>query len=294
MKKNIIALIISTTLIGGIGTTAYASVGRNVDGKIYIAQYRLNENSKNGYINYIKGILSGKKVTSANTNTCTSTETNTQVNSGSGQTPTTTEPPVTQTKPVEQTKPDTPTTTAPVEQTKPTTPTTTAPVEKTKPTAPTTQTPVTQTNPTTPVAETTTNVSDKFMAKVEQLIYQKVNEERAKVGASTLTYNSTMEKYARIKSQDMGDKNYFDHEDLQGNLITERMKNDGVTYKAWGENIAYIGGVTDENALANQFMTNWMNSPGHKANILSTNFSSIGVGVYRIGNKVYATQEFYK
>ena len=41
-------------------------------------------------------------------------------------------------------------------------------------------------------------------------------------------------------------------------------------------------------------MTNWMNSQGHRENILSTNFSSIGVGVYKIGNKVYATQEFYK
>ena len=92
----------------------------------------------------------------------------------------------------------------------------------------------------------------------------------------------------------MGDNNYFIHEDLSGNLITTQMKNDGVRYRAWGENIAYIGGVSDANALAEQFMTNWMNSQGHKENILSTKFSSIGVGVYKIGNKVYATQEFYR
>jgi len=72
------------------------------------------------------------------------------------------------------------------------------------------------------------------------------------------------------------------------------MKADGVSYKAWGENIAYIGGVSDPTALANQFMTNWMNSEGHRKNILSTNFESIGVGVYKAGNRVYATQEFYK
>ena len=52
--------------------------------------------------------------------------------------------------------------------------------------------------------------------------------------------------------------------------------------------------VSDPTELANQFMNNWMNSEGHRKNILSTNFSSIGVGVYKIGNKVYATQEFYK
>ncbi len=137
-------------------------------------------------------------------------------------------------------------------------------------------------------------VNDKFMAQVESLIYQKVNEERAKAGLEALSYNTTMEKYARIKSQDMGDNNYFSHEDLRGNLITTQMKNDGVTYRAWGENIAYIGGVSDPSALAEKFMTNWMNSSGHRANILSSNFSSIGVGVYKIGNKVYATQEFYR
>ncbi len=139
-----------------------------------------------------------------------------------------------------------------------------------------------------------TIVNDKFMAEVEQAIFNIVNEERAKAGVAPLSYNSTMEKYARIKSQDMGDNNYFSHEDLKGNLITTQMKADGVSYRAWGENIAYIGGNTDATALAKQFMTNWMNSPGHRANILSTNFDSIGVGVYKIGNKVYATQEFYK
>ncbi|MDU2490664.1 MAG: CAP domain-containing protein [Clostridium celatum] len=139
-----------------------------------------------------------------------------------------------------------------------------------------------------------TNEDTNFMAAVETAIFNKVNEERAKAGVPTLTYNTVMQKYARIKSQDMGDNNYFSHEDLNGNLITTQMKNDGVSYKAWGENIAYIGGNVSADALAEQFMTNWMNSSGHRANILSTNFSSIGVGVYKIGNKVYATQEFYR
>ncbi|MBS4955921.1 CAP domain-containing protein [Clostridium sp.] len=139
-----------------------------------------------------------------------------------------------------------------------------------------------------------TNEDTNFMSAVETAIFNKVNEERAKAGVPTLTYNTVMQKYARIKSQDMGDNNYFSHEDLNGNLITTQMKNDGVSYKAWGENIAYIGGNVSADALAEQFMTNWMNSSGHRANILSTNFSSIGVGVYKIGNKVYATQEFYR
>ena len=142
--------------------------------------------------------------------------------------------------------------------------------------------------------DNSTDSDTNFMAAIETAIYNKVNEERAKAGVSELTYNTVMQKYARIKSQDMGDNNYFSHEDLNGNFITAKMKNDGVSYKAWGENIAYVGGNVSADALADQFMTNWMNSSGHRANILSTNFSSIGVGVYKIGNKVYATQEFYR
>ncbi len=144
----------------------------------------------------------------------------------------------------------------------------------------------------------TTSTSEKestnFMAQVESRIFERVNAERSKAGLPQLSYNNTMQKYARIKSQDMGVRNYFDHKDPQGNLITAKMKADGVNYMAWGENIAYIGGVSDANALADQFMTNWMNSPGHRANILSSNFKSIGVGVYKSGNRVYATQEFFK
>lgn len=138
-------------------------------------------------------------------------------------------------------------------------------------------------------------VSDSnYIAEIEQAIFQRVNKERTAAGLPVLSYNTTMEHYARIKSKDMGDNGYFSHEDLQGKLITEQMKADGVSYRAWGENIAYIQGMNDNSALATKFMDNWMNSSGHRANILSTNFSSIGIGVYKIGNTYYATQEFYR
>ena len=136
--------------------------------------------------------------------------------------------------------------------------------------------------------------SGSFYGQIEQLIFNRVNEERAKAGVPALSYNSTMETYARIKSKDMGVRNYFDHADPNGEMITAQMARDGVSYNAWGENIAYIGGESDPAALADQFMTNWMNSEGHRANILSTNFTGIGVGVYKSGNRYYATQEFHR
>ena len=183
--------------------------------------------------------------------------------------------------------PDTPT----VDET-PSVPEQTPSVPEETPSTP--DTPVVDETPDNSTEDNVTNEDTNFMAAVETAIFNKVNEERAKAGVTALTYNTTMQKYARIKSKDMGDNNYFSHEDLNGNLITTQMKNDGVSYKAWGENIAYIGGNVSADALAEQFMTKWMNSSGHRANILSTNFSSIGVGVYKIGNKVYATQEFYR
>lgn len=149
--------------------------------------------------------------------------------------------------------------------------------------------------PSKPDTETQTPSYDsKFMEEVESMIFNKVNEERSKNGLAPLAYNSTMEHYARMKSQDMGDRGYFDHNNPEGELITAQMQRDGVSYSSWGENIAYIGGVSDASALANQFMTNWMNSSGHRANILSSNFTSIGIGGYKVGNTVYATQEFYR
>lgn len=103
--------------------------------------------------------------------------------------------------------------------------------------------PTVEEKPDNSIGNDTINSEQSFMAEVERAIYNKVNEERAKAGVSSLTYNDVMQKYARIKSKDMGDNNYFSHEDLSGNLITTQMRNDGVSYKAWGENIAYIGEI---------------------------------------------------
>ena len=155
-------------------------------------------------------------------------------------------------------------------------------------------TPSQDTNEPSETPSDTPVVSDSnYIAEIEQAIFQRVNEERSAAGLPALSYNTTMEHYARIKSKDMGDNGYFEHTDLQGRLMNERIQADGITYRAWGENIAYIQGINDYSALGIRFMDNWMNSPGHKANILSSNFSSIGVGVYKIGDTYYATQEFY-
>lgn len=146
--------------------------------------------------------------------------------------------------------------------------------------------------PVQPAPNQATADEQNFLSNVEQLIIQQVNAQRTNAGVASVSFNQSLQHYARIKSKDMGDNNYFDHKDLNGQLITAKMQADGFSFSAWGENIAYITGMTDANQLANTFMNQWMNSAGHRANILSTNFTNIGVGVYKIGDKVYATQEF--
>lgn len=135
--------------------------------------------------------------------------------------------------------------------------------------------------------------SNNYISEIEQAIFQRVNAERLAAGLPALSYNTTMEYYARMKSKYMGENGHFDHIDKEGRLMNEIIQADGISYRAWGENIAYIQGLNDYNALSNRFMNNWMNSEGHKANILSSKFTSIGIGVYKIGDIYYATQEFY-
>ena len=142
--------------------------------------------------------------------------------------------------------------------------------------------------------EATDDVIGFYDTTIEQEVIELVNDLRLQLGLKAVEQSESLTTTARLKSEDMAKYNYFSHEDLNGNLITTQMKKDGVSYKAWGENIAYIGGNVSADTLAQQFMTNWMNSSGHRENILSTKFSSIGVGVKKIGNKVYATQEFYR
>lgn len=309
MKKKLIASIVTLTVLGGAVTPTFAAVKECSQGKtnlITINKVSSSEtnSSENNKCSISGGLLQGvifKKIWWSNSS-CGSIiigGTVDKPNNGGNNNNNNNDsivPPSNNTETPEDTivpptvdetpsTPDTPT----VDET-PSVPDT--PVVDETPSVP--NTPVVDETPDNSTENNVTNADENFMAAVETAIYNKVNEERAKAGVPTLTYNTVMQKYARIKSQDMGDNNYFSHKDLNGNLITTQMKKDGVSYKAWGENIAYIGGNISADALAERFMTNWMNSSGHRENILSTNFSSIGVGVYKIGNKVYATQEFYR
>lgn len=115
-----------------------------------------------------------------------------------------------------------------------------------------------------------------------------VNKERAKVGLKALKLNSSLTNVAKIKSKDMHDLNYFSHNSPTYGSPFDMMQQFNITYRAAAENIA-AGYTTPESV-----MTGWMNSPGHKANILNKSFTEMGIGIYKgdRGYKNYWTQMF--
>ena len=147
----------------------------------------------------------------------------------------------------------------------------------------------------TPNTNTSTNViisTGDSISEIETLIFNKINEERSKVGLPKLQNSSTAAKYAKEKSKDMATRNYFDHYSPEGHLVYNKMVKDGVKFTSWAENLGYISSSNGSNYIASALMNSWMNSPGHKANILSTAYSHVGIGVYKINGEIYATQEF--
>lgn len=123
------------------------------------------------------------------------------------------------------------------------------------------------------------NADNDFQRRVVVL----VNIERQKVGHLPLVNDQLLDKGATAKAEDMSTKNYFGHTSPTYGSPFTMMNSFGVQYQAAGENIA-LGYKTPE-----QVLTGWMNSPGHRANILSTKFGKIGVGFAK-GN--YWTQWF--
>ncbi|HWI64169.1 MAG TPA: CAP domain-containing protein [Symbiobacteriaceae bacterium] len=123
-------------------------------------------------------------------------------------------------------------------------------------------------------------------AAAEQQMLALVNAERAAAGLPPLTADSRLTATARAKSQDMITGNYFDHNSPTLGSPFEQMRAAGITYRAAAENLA--GNQTVE--AAHQAL---MNSPGHRANILSSKYNKIGIGIIAGGRYgLMVTQQF--
>lgn len=127
-------------------------------------------------------------------------------------------------------------------------------------------------------------VTDESVTNFEKEVVRLVNEIRVKNGLNELKEDWELSRVARYKSQDMKDNKYFSHTSPIYGSPFEMMKNFGLTYRTAAENIAK--GQSTPQAVVNS----WMNSSGHRANILNSSFKKIGVGYVKNGN--YWTQMF--
>lgn len=125
---------------------------------------------------------------------------------------------------------------------------------------------------------------DASVTSYEQEVIRLVNEIRVKNGLKALTYDWELSRVARIKSQDMKDNKYFAHNSPTYGTPFQMIKNFGISFRSAGENIAK--GYATPQAVVN----GWMNSSGHRANILNASYTKIGVGYVASGN--YWTQMF--
>ena len=131
------------------------------------------------------------------------------------------------------------------------------------------------------------NIPSNHYQSIEQQVVNLVNAERAKAGLKPLKADWELARVARFKSEDMRDNRYFDHNSPIYGTPFQMMKSFGINYRSAGENIA-AGQTTAESV-----MKAWMNSPGHKKNILSPSFTHIGVGYAKGGSYGhYWTQQF--
>lgn len=126
--------------------------------------------------------------------------------------------------------------------------------------------------------------TDTAVVNYENEVIRLVNEIRVKNGLNELTADWELSRVARYKSQDMKDNNYFSHTSPIYGSPFNMMKKFGISYKSAAENIAK--GQKTPQAVVNS----WMNSSGHRANILNASYKKIGVGYVASGN--YWTQMF--
>jgi hypothetical protein len=135
------------------------------------------------------------------------------------------------------------------------------------------------------LAATISLAAQQIESAAEQEIVRLVNAERAKAGLEPLAVDSRLTDIARQHSQLMQSRSTLSHQLSGEEDVRHRVISSGIRFDISGENVAY-----DRDAASAH--SSLMHSPPHKANILRPEFNSIGVGVVRIGDSIYVTQDF--
>lgn len=129
-------------------------------------------------------------------------------------------------------------------------------------------------------------------ASLERRVFDLVNQERTRAGRPALTWLDRVATVARNHSSNMATNNFFSHLDPQGRRSDKRAEQLGVSdWKQIGENIAWLSGPDP----AARVVKSWMQSPGHRDNIMNGTFTESGIGLsIAADGKYYFTQVFVR
>lgn len=133
------------------------------------------------------------------------------------------------------------------------------------------------------------------MARLESEIHRLTNALRAEQGVAALATLKELDGLSRRHSQNMADRNFFEHNDPDGNTPADRLQKflPNLLSANSGENIAVRSlGREDETEMAEVLIQMWRDSPGHYRNMISPDFRHLGVGVVKTEDRLYATQTF--
>lgn len=173
----------------------------------------------------------------------------------------------------------------PIQPTQPYWPTEPIPPTQPVPSVPAPETPIEPIQPITP--EDRVPFPNLSLSGEERQLINQVNQERIKHGLKPLNVDMTLVSIAKTKSHDMASNNYFSHVSPTLGTVYNMLDNAGVTYSRAGENIARTGSVSRAHDL-------FMNSSGHRANILHSGYTHVGVGIVKYGTSYHITQVFIK
>jgi uncharacterized protein YkwD len=145
--------------------------------------------------------------------------------------------------------------------------------------------------PITQQPETDIQAQSDAIAQMEAQIHQRINEIRQENGLDRLENNERLVQVARDYSQKMARQEFFSHTGPEGSTPAERVRSAGINYRVVGENLFKSTNAPEPVSLA---VEGWMNSPGHRENILRDAFTETGIGIWRDGNTYYVTQLFMR
>jgi uncharacterized protein YkwD len=143
--------------------------------------------------------------------------------------------------------------------------------------------------------EATAGVSSRRIREIESLEQQcldEVNRVRRRSGLSRLNFYEELLPVAREYSRRMAEQNFFSHNDPDGRTVRERVEEADIRWRMVGENLAYSNGYVNPVAAS---IHGWMDSAGHRRNILDPDFSLTAIGVWiKEDGTVYFTEIFLK